>query len=56
MALEDLVDREIWQIPCRLEVKPSFHIEDDAAAGELYRIAREAVVVTPNNILRHEKL
>jgi len=43
-ALEDLVDREIWQIPCRLEVKPSFHIEDDVAAGELYRIAREAVI------------
>jgi PAS domain S-box-containing protein len=43
-ALEDLVDREIWQIPCRLEVKPSFHIEDDVAAGEFYRIAREAVI------------
>jgi two-component system, LuxR family, sensor kinase FixL len=43
-ALEDLVDREIWKIPCRLEVKPSFHIEDDIAAGELYRIAREAVI------------
>src|SRR5437773_5310881 len=43
-ALQDLVDREIWRIPCRLEVKPSFHIEDDMAAGELYRIAREAVI------------
>jgi PAS domain S-box-containing protein len=43
-ALEDLVDREIWQIPCRLEVKPSFRIENDVAAGELYRIAREAVI------------
>src|SRR5204863_3845660 len=43
-ALEDLVDREIWRIPCRLEVKPSFHIEDDVVAGELYRIAREAVI------------
>ena len=43
-ALQDLVDREIWKIPCRLEVKPSFHIEDDIAAGELYRIAREAVI------------
>jgi PAS domain S-box-containing protein len=43
-ALEDLVDREIWRIPCRLQVKPSFHIEDDIAAGELYRIAREAVI------------
>jgi len=43
-AMEDLVDREIWRIPCRLEVKPSFDIEDDVAAGELYRIAREAVI------------
>src|SRR5437870_3057767 len=43
-ALQDLVDREIWRVPCRLEVKPSFHIEDDAAAAQLYRIAREAVV------------
>jgi two-component system CheB/CheR fusion protein len=43
-ALEDLVDREIWRIPCRLEIKPSFHIEDDLAAAQLYRIAREAVI------------
>ena len=43
-ALQDLVDREIWKIPCRLEVKPSFHIENDVVAGELYRIAREAVI------------
>jgi PAS domain S-box-containing protein len=43
-ALEDLVDREIWKIPCRLEVKPSFHIDDDATAAQLYRIAREAVI------------
>ena len=43
-ALEDLVDREIWKTPCRLEVKPSFHIENDAAAAQLYRIAREAVI------------
>jgi PAS domain S-box-containing protein len=43
-ALRDLVDREIWRIPCRLEFKPSFHIENDIAAGELYRIAREAVI------------
>lgn len=43
-ALQDLVDREIWRIPCRLEVKPSFHIENDVVAGELYRIAREAVI------------
>jgi PAS domain S-box-containing protein len=43
-ALQDLVDREIWRVPCRLEVKPSSHIEDDLAAGELYRIAREAVI------------
>ena len=43
-ALQDLVDREIWRVPCRLEVKPSFHIEDDTAAAHLYRIAREAVI------------
>ena len=43
-ALEDLVDREIWKIPCRLEIKPSFQIEDDVVAAQLYRIAREAVI------------
>jgi PAS domain S-box-containing protein len=43
-ALRDLVDREFWKIPCRLEVRSSFHIEDDAAAAQLYRIAREAVI------------
>jgi PAS domain S-box-containing protein len=43
-ALQDLVDREIWKTPCRLEVEPSFHIKDDAAAAQLYRIAREAVI------------
>jgi len=43
-ALRDLVDREIWRIPCRLEFKPSFHIQNDVAAGEIYRIAREAVI------------
>ena len=43
-ALEDLVDREMWRTPCRLEVNPSFHIEDDTIAAHLYRIAREAVI------------
>jgi PAS domain S-box-containing protein len=43
-ALEDLVDREMWRTPCRLEVKPSFHLDDDAVAAHLYRIAREAVI------------
>jgi PAS domain S-box-containing protein len=43
-ALEDLVDREIWKIPCRLEIKSTFHIDDDMAAAQLYRIAREAVI------------
>ena len=43
-ALQDLVDREIWKIPCRLHAKPSFHIKDDAIAAQLYRIAREAVI------------
>jgi two-component system, LuxR family, sensor kinase FixL len=44
VALQDLVDREIWRTPCRLEMKPSFQINDDAAAAHLYRIAREAVI------------
>jgi PAS domain S-box-containing protein len=43
-ALQDLVDREIWKTPCRLEVNPSFHIEDDTVAAHVYRIAREAVI------------
>lgn len=43
-ALRDLVDREIWKIPCRLQVRPSFHIEDNVAAAHLYRIAREGVI------------
>ena len=44
VALQDLVDREIWRTPCRLEAKPSFRIDDDGAASHLYRIAREAVI------------
>src|SRR5438045_2530855 len=44
VALQDLVDREIWRTPCRLEIKPSFQINDDAVAAHLYRIAREAVI------------
>lgn len=43
-ALEDLVDREMWRTPCRLEVKPSFHLDDDTKAAHLYRIAREGVI------------
>jgi len=43
-ALEDLVDREMWRTPCRLEVKPSFHLDDNTVAAHLYRIAREAVI------------
>ena len=43
-ALEDLVDREMWRTPCRLEVNPSFHLENDMVASQLYRIAREAVI------------
>jgi two-component system sensor kinase FixL len=43
-AIQDLVDRELWRTPCRLEVKPSFRFEDDEAAAHLYRIAREAVI------------
>jgi len=53
-ALQDLVDREIWKVPCRLEVKPSFHIEDDIAAAQLYRIAREAVINANNHAQARE--
>ena len=44
LALQDLVEREIWRTPCRLEAKPSFRIDNDFAAGHLYRIAREGVI------------
>ena len=44
IALQDLVDREIWRTPCRLHVRPSFRIEDNGTAAQLYRIAREAVI------------
>ena len=43
-ALQDLVDREIWRTACRLQVRPSFHIENNVMAAQLYRIAREAVI------------
>src|SRR6266581_3714053 len=32
-ALQDLVEREIWKTPCRLEIKQPFHIDDDAVAS-----------------------
>jgi len=43
-ALYDLAKREIWRTPCRVDVHPSFRIEDDIVAAHLYRIAREAVI------------
>ena len=43
-ALQDLVEREIWKTPCRLEIKQPFHIDDDAVASHVYRITREAVI------------
>jgi len=43
-ALQDLADREIWRTPCRVDVTPSFQIDDDTTAAHLYRIAREAVI------------
>jgi signal transduction histidine kinase len=43
-ALQDLVDREIWKTPSRLQVRPSLRVQDDATAAHLYRIAREAVI------------
>jgi len=43
-ALRDLAKREIWRTPCRVNVEPSFRIEDDVVAAHLYQIAREAVI------------
>lgn len=43
-ALQNLVGREIWRTPCRLEIKAPVHLNNDMAALNLYRIAREAVV------------
>jgi len=43
-ALRDLVNRKIWQIACRLELKTNINIEDDHVASQLYRILREAIL------------
>ena len=43
-ALRDLVDRKIWQIPCRLDLKTEVNIEDDNMTSQLYRILREAII------------
>ncbi|MEP6686021.1 MAG: PAS domain S-box protein [Verrucomicrobiota bacterium] len=43
-ALEALVTREIWTIPCRLEMHAPFAIKDDEIASHLYRILREAII------------
>jgi PAS domain S-box-containing protein len=43
-ALSDLVNRKIWQISCRLELKTKIDIENDNVASQLYRILREAIL------------
>ena len=43
-ALEDLTQRKIWKMPCRLELKTEVDIEDDTVASQLYLILREAVI------------
>ena len=43
-ALQDLVDRKIWQTSCLLDLKTDVNIEDDKVASQLYRILREALV------------
>jgi PAS domain S-box-containing protein len=53
-ALQDLVDREIWKTPCRLELKRSFQINSDVAAAHLYRIAREAVINANKHARAHQ--
>ncbi len=44
LAIRDLVSREIWKTPCRLEVKTKLDLHDDAVASHLYRLLREAVI------------
>src|SRR6266481_6288256 len=43
-ALRDLVSREIWKTPCRLELKTKLNLQDDAVASHVYRLLREAVI------------
>jgi PAS domain S-box-containing protein len=43
-ALSDLVNREVWKVPCRLVVWNEPNLQDDKAAAELYRIIREALI------------
>ena len=43
-ALEELVERKIWQTPCRLDLKAEIDIENDRVASQLYRILREAII------------
>ena len=43
-ALRDLVDRKIWKISCRLDLKTKIDIEDDTVASQLYRVLREAIL------------
>src|SRR6267142_1145313 len=35
-ALRDLVSREIWKTPCRLELKTKLNLQDDAVASHVY--------------------
>ena len=43
-ALGDLVNREVWKVPCRLVLWNEANLQDDRAAAELYRIMREALI------------
>lgn len=43
-ALQDMVERKIWQTSCRLELKTDLELEDDQVASQLYRILREAII------------
>ena len=43
-ALQNMAVREIWKVPCRVEMEKTFHIDDDQVALNLYAIAREAVI------------
>jgi signal transduction histidine kinase len=55
-ALRDLVSREIWKTPCRLEVKTEVNLHDDAVASHIYRLLREAVINAHKHALAKEIL
>jgi signal transduction histidine kinase len=55
-GLDNLARREIWKVPCRVQIKKPFRIDDDKVAMNLYAIAREAVINANKHAQAHEIL